>query len=494
MRVVERELELTAPRSDHPLAEVGRLVEGALDVGEAPVRFAVAASDKRRWHAEVDVAEDLPPERAAMLPSVFDVRVREAEDARRFTAVLVVPTGIGCEIGGHAGDAMPVAALVASACDTLVTHPNVVNGSDLMELPSNALYVEGSVVSRLLAGTVGLRPVRSNRVLSVIDHHPVAKYQDAAVNSVSAARMSLGLDAPDVVVLEPRVQVAGRYTSSGRAVGEVRGLEGLFEVLDERKGTYDAVALSTQVEVPFSYHIDYYEARGSMVNPWGGAEAMLTHTLSSIYDVPSAHAPMIEGKEVDELSLGVVDPRMAAEAISMAFFVCVLKGLRRSPRLVRLEGPPPEGVLGAEQVSVLVIPDGAVGLPTLAALEQGIPVVAVRENANLLHNDLTLLPWRPGQLRIVDNYWEVVGVLAAMRAGIDPGIVRRPVADTNEVLEVSHARAAAWDGKVPAAAARSAASGGGRTRAASAARSPAAATRRTQPPGARTSNPWSKGR
>ena len=47
------------------------------------------------------------------------------------------------EIGGHAGDAGPVARMLAEVADTLVLHPNVVNASDLNEMPQNALYVEG---------------------------------------------------------------------------------------------------------------------------------------------------------------------------------------------------------------------------------------------------------------------------------------------------------------------------------------------------------------
>ena len=83
-----------------------------------------------------------------------------------------MPTGIGAELGGHAGDAGPVARLLAEVSDTLILHPNVVNASDINEMPANALYVEGSVITRLLLGTAGLLPVRSNRVLVVIDAHP----------------------------------------------------------------------------------------------------------------------------------------------------------------------------------------------------------------------------------------------------------------------------------------------------------------------------------
>ena len=65
-----------------------------------------------------------------------------------------------------------------------------------------------------------------------------------------------------------------------------------------------------------------------------------------------------------------------------------------------------------------------------AALEQGITVIAVQENRNLMSNDLSTLPWAPGQFHRVRNYWEAVGMIAAMRAGIDPASVRRPLAET----------------------------------------------------------------
>ncbi|NQU71922.1 MAG: DUF3326 domain-containing protein, partial [Rhodospirillales bacterium] len=88
------------------------------------------------------------------------------------------------------------------------------------------------------------------------------------------------------------------------------------------------------------------------------------------------------------------------------------------------------GVISAADISCLVIPDKCVGLPTLAALEQGIPVIAVRENENLMQNDLQTLPWAPGQLHVVDNYWEAVGVMTAIKAGITPESLRRPIPAT----------------------------------------------------------------
>jgi hypothetical protein len=63
----------------------------------------------------------------------------------------------------------------------------------------------------------------------------------------------------------------------------------------------------------------------------------------------------------------------------------------------------------------------------LAALEQGIAVIAVRDKRNLMHNDLTALPWSPGQFVAVENYLEAVGALCARKAGLALDSVRRPI-------------------------------------------------------------------
>jgi len=181
----------------------------------------------------------------------------------------------------------------------------------------------------------------------------------------------------------------------------------------------------------------YFHSSGEIVNPWGGVEALLTHAISMIFNVPSAHAPMVESLEALNIPLGVVDPRMSAEAISCAFLHCVLKGLHRSPKIVYT----PDmfirpGIISAADISCLIIPDGCVGLPTLAAMEQGIPVIAVRENRNLMRNNLEALPFAPGKLVIVDNYLEAAGVMMALKAGVSLPSVRRPLEDT--VVSTEH--------------------------------------------------------
>jgi hypothetical protein len=321
--------------------------------------------------------------------------------------------------------------MLAGICDNLITHPNAVNASDLNEMTENSLYVEGSVLTRFLMGTVGLVPVRSNRVLVIIDDHEDEIFVHAAVNAVSAARASFGLDCPKVIKMERPVRLSAAYAGSGRAAGRVENFAALCEVLEKESGTFDAVALASVIDVPPEYHEAYFESGGDMVNPWGGVEALLTHGISSIFNVPSAHSPMLENRDIAYADVGIVEPRLAAESVSMAFLHCILKGLHRSPAIVTDPLEMADGAtLSAKDVSCLVLPVGCLGLPTLAALRQGIPVIAVRENANLMQNDLSALPWSRGQYLEVDNYLEAAGMMAAMRAGIDPATVRRPLAPT----------------------------------------------------------------
>jgi hypothetical protein len=162
------------------------------------------------------------------------------------------------------------------------------------------------------------------------------------------------------------------------------------------------------------------------VNPWGGVEAMLTHTISMMFDVPAAHSPMEESEAVSSWDPGITDPRVAAESVSIAYLQCILKGLQRSPKIITKEINAP-GVLTARDVAALVTPVNALGLPVMAALRQGIPVIAVRENSNIMKNDLNDLPWAPGQYHEVENYWEAAGFLSALKDGIDPYSVRRPL-------------------------------------------------------------------
>ena len=429
MRVSEIDFRLPCPPGDvSALKWLADHTKRKLPAGEELVRLVVTESNQDFYNCEATTYRAGSDAHLISPGMALEFRRRRSENTGRFNVAMLIPTGIGAAIGGHAGDATPVAQLMASVCDNLVIHPNVVNASDINEMPANALYIEGSVLCRLIMGTVGIQPVRANKVLVLLHPHPDRVFTNLAINAVNAARSSYGLNCPRVIEMDRPLVMSPDYTGSERAAGSVEGFENLCYLLDKYRGEYDAIAIASVISTPLHYYSDYFWSDGDMVNPWGGVESMLTHTISSMYDLPSAHAPMLESQAVLDIETGVVDPRMAAEVISVSFLQCVLKGLQRSPNIIRdPEAMRDPGVLTARDISCLVIPDGCLGLPTLAALEQGIQVIAVRENVNLMKNDLEALPWASGQLHIVDNYWEAAGVLSAIRTGIEPSAVRRPL-------------------------------------------------------------------
>lgn len=390
------------------------------------IRFVITKSDEHGYYCEID---SIVPEETDTRPlkgNIFDFRKRAYENTDKFTTVLLIPTGIGAEIGGHCGDGNSIARLLATASDVLITHPNVVNAADINEMTDNTEYVEGGMLSKFLLGKVGLQKVRSNRVLMLMDKHQESFFNEEIINAVSSARITLGMDC-DVYEMENLIKSTSRYSKSGRAIGEVEGLEKLFGVIEKLKNNYDAIALSTFIKVPDDFHKKYFST-DDMINPWGGIEAMLTHSISEIFNIPCAHSPMMTSSEIMQLKLGIVDPRKAPESASTTYLHCILKGLHRSPRIVG----PTQGIT-LEDVSCVVIPDGCIGLPTLACLENDIPLIAVKENRNLMQNDLQKLPFKKNKLFIVDSYLEAVGVMTALKAGISPDVTRRPVKSTNKL-------------------------------------------------------------
>ena len=68
----------------------------------------------------------------------------------------------------------------------------------------------------------------------------------------------------------------------------------------------------------------------------------------------------------------------------------------------------------------------------LVTQESGLDHIGQRkENKNKMKNDLSSYPFKPGKLIHVENYLEAVGIMAAIKAGVAPETVRRPLSFTN---------------------------------------------------------------
>ena len=266
---------------------------------EQILRFISSGFDKKTFKAHILLTNKLIAN-----SSIFKFKQRSFANETQFNVCFLIPTGIGCEIGGHAGDGTPALKLIAGSCDKVITHPNVVNASDINEMPENALYVEGSHLTQFLMGVIGFLEVRKNKTLVLIDKGTGReKFTDLTINSVNSARITLGMES-EVYILDSKIQMES-VLQENKAVGKISKLNYLMRLLEKKAPLFDTIAISSTIKVPKGTHEIYSKSKGEMINPWGGVESMLTHVISSKFNKPSAHAPMFENDEVANLILAL---------------------------------------------------------------------------------------------------------------------------------------------------------------------------------------------
>jgi hypothetical protein len=234
----------------------------------------------------------------------------------------------------------------------------------------------------------------------------------------------------DTLELENPPTYDAFYDEKGMAIGGVNKIDTLIDIIEKYKDDYDSFALHTVINIDDPLVTEKYFGDELDVNPWGGIEAMITHTISNLTNVSTAHAPLL-GDGTFSYPYGIVDPTKAAETLSKTELFCLLKGLSSTPKIITdSEIMKKDSVLTNEDVSCLIIPDRCIGLPVLAALEQDIPVIVVSDGENIMKNDLDKLPWKKGKFFRASNYLEVVGYINCLKMGITPSNLMRPISPT----------------------------------------------------------------
>lgn len=326
--------------------------------------------------------------------------------------VFIVPTGIGAEIGGHSGDATPAAKMIASLCDKLFIHPNVVNASDINEMTDNMMYVEGSILDRFLERQFGLRESRGNKILLVVN-----EVTPQIVNAVSAARVTIGADIQIMQLKRSLTMIASII--DGVATGSIFELDEAIEQIKHE--SFDVVVVNTSITTIDSEVMEYLNQDGG-VNLWGGVEAKLSKLMSRKLDVPVIHAP-VENSEVFKTFNKVVDPRKSAEMVSVCYLHCCLKGAHVAPKISLRPN-----VYWNSDIDFLISPMNVWGRPHNACVQAKIPIIAVEENKTILNDDMI-----SDYVILAENYLEVAGIISAKKAGVTIKSVRRPIKAT-EIL------------------------------------------------------------
>lgn len=341
-----------------------------------------------------------------------------------FPTVMLVPTGIGCAIGGYAGDALPAARLIAAASGCLITHPNVMNGASLYWRDERIHYVEGYGLDRFAAGEWGLSPVRRQRVGLLLDCGIEPELKQRHRQVADACRATLGLSIGPVLETDQPLEVSLELGSSGASWGRLGHPDALLRA-GERLRAAGATAIAVVARFPEDPESDALAAyrQGSGVDGLAGAEAVISHLLVQHLRIPCAHAPALSPLPLDPQ----LDPRAAAEELGYSFLSCVLVGLSHAPDLITTASAARVGSeLWMDQVEALVVPEGALGgEAVLAALQRQTPVIAVH-NPSVLSVSAEALGLE-GTVLSAASYRDAAGLILALREGLDPAALQRPL-------------------------------------------------------------------
>ncbi len=355
--------------------------------------------------------------------------------------LLVIPSGIGCSFGGYAGDAMPIARLLAAAAGCLITHPNVMNGGSLYWNDPRIFYVEGYSLDRFTAGEILLEPVRQQRIGLLLDAGIETELRERHMQVADGCKASLGLNIGPVVITDTSLGITLRKGSSGSSWGDLECPASLLrggEVLKKHGATAIAVVSRFPDDFGSDDLKDYREGHG--VDLLAGAEALISHLLVRHLGIPCAHSPALNSLPL-EVS---IDPRVAGEEIGHTFLSSVLVGLSRAPDLIPAKVlaealPHAHHLLSAKDIGALVVPDGALGgEATLACLERKIPVIAVTNQSVLRVTKAALGFENEGsaldsnQVLTAESYLEAAGLVTLLREGISIEALRRPVKSVRE--------------------------------------------------------------
>ena len=355
-----------------------------------------------------------------------------------FPTLLIIPTGIGCSVGGYAGDAIPSARLLASVSDCLITHPNVMNGGSLYWPDTCIQYVEGYSLNLFAAGEVFLKPVRQQKVGLLLDAGLEPDLKKRHLQVADGCIATLGLDIGPVITTERAIRMNLRKGLSGSSWGSIEDPDVLLRAAEKlKKAGATAIAVVTRFPDDSDELETQLYRQGNGVDVIAGLEAVISHFLVKHLLIPCAHAPGLAPLPIDY----DLDPRTSGEEIGYTFLQSVLVGLSRAPDLIGKSAmntkenafSQVKTLLRNSDLGAVVVPQGALGgEAVLSCIERFIPLIVVSNQGVLnVSSQKMRLDCVTGDknkyILYAENYLEAAGLITALRHGINIKSLRRPI-------------------------------------------------------------------
>ncbi|MBE7703954.1 MAG: DUF3326 domain-containing protein [Cyanobacteria bacterium SIG28] len=306
----------------------------------------------------------------------------------------IIPTGIGANIGGFAGDAS-IWARELSKKTKLLVNPNVVNAACFSGITENMLYVEGFILDDFFKGRCGLLDSKKNKIGVVFDKSISEDVLNIHINTINAVKTVYGIDIYGYEITKDNVGVEFFINKSGESVGNVKNLDTIRNSAQNliNKGC-DAIAIVCHF--PEDQGDDY--ANGIGVDPVGGVEAIISHYISKELKIPCAHAPAFSDFSI---STKLVNPKCAAEYITPTFLPCILIGLSQAPKPdYNLNG------LTVKDLDFIVMPFNSLGcIPVLEMNKLHKDIFVISENKTILDVAAEKLKIK---CKVIESYQELI--------------------------------------------------------------------------------------
>lgn len=293
-------------------------------------------------------------------------------------SAFIVPTGIGANIGGFAGDAGRFAAKISREFP-LIVNPNVVNAACFSAITENMLYVEGFSLSKLFKGEISLKPSKNNKIGVIFDKAIPKDVLNIHINTINAVKTVYDINVIGYEISSQEADVEFFTTPAGLSSGRINNPDTLVEAGTRllKRGA-DVLAVVCKFE---EAEEDGY-SNGEGVDVIGGAEALISHYLTSKLNVPVVHAPAFSDYQIKP---DLVHPKAAAEYITPTFLPCLLLGLQNAPLIVN---GMQNNLININNIKNLIMPYNSLGASIVTnALDKGINIIVIEENKTILNAD-----------------------------------------------------------------------------------------------------------
>ena len=107
-----------------------------------------------------------------------------------------LPTGIGAEIGGYAGDFGYIAREFSKYFHVII-NPNAVNGGILSAINYDMSYLEGYLFDEFFKGNIGIipkKPYETNKIGVIFDCAIPKNILNVHLNTINALKMVQGIE------------------------------------------------------------------------------------------------------------------------------------------------------------------------------------------------------------------------------------------------------------------------------------------------------------